>query len=107
MSLPVELCIACPFPTLLAMLTSYLIGAVKSAQLATFVTPFAVVGRSRWWSRGIRPGLSKSGRVEGERDHQDKQTQHHFASHLRVPSVVDSANIMCARAACDDSTEAH
>jgi hypothetical protein len=31
MSLPVELCIACPFSTLLAMLTSCLIGAVKAA----------------------------------------------------------------------------
>src|SRR5713101_64746 len=104
MCLPVELCIACPFSTLPAMLTSCLIGAVKAAQLATFVTPFAVVGRSRWWSRGIRPGLSKSSRVEGERDHQDKQTQYHSASHFRVPPIVDSANIMCARAACDDST---
>src|SRR5712692_11462569 len=90
MCLPVELCIACPFSTLSARWTSCLIGAVKAAQLATFVTPFAVVGRSRWWSRGIRPGLSKSRRVEGERDHQDKQTHHHSASHLRVPPVVDS-----------------
>jgi hypothetical protein len=99
MSLPVELCIACPFSTLLAMLTSCLIRAVKAAQLATFVTPFAVVGRSRWWSRGIRPGLSKSRRVEGERDHQDEQTHHHFASHHCVPPVADPAGIMCARTA--------
>jgi hypothetical protein len=44
MSLPVELCITRSLSTLLAMLTSCLIGAVKAAQLAAFVTPFVLAG---------------------------------------------------------------
>jgi hypothetical protein len=99
MSLPLELCLTRSLSTLLAMLTSCLICAIKTSQLATPVALSIRSGRSRQWSRAMWRGLSKRRRVKDKRDHQDKQTHHHFASHLRVPPLIDSASIMCARTA--------